>query len=329
MLVTGGGGFIGGHLVRALLGRGAAVACLVCERDPHATLWQSGDAERVRLIDGRLECFETVKTAILHGEIDTVFHLAAQTLVGVAHRDPLGTFESNIRGTYHVLEACRLAGDRVRRIVIASSDKAYGACETLPYTEATPLVGRFPYDVSKSCADLLAQSYAATWSLPIAIARCGNVFGPGDLNWSRIVPGTIRSLLAGERPVIRSDGSPLRDYLYVDDAVSAYIALAAFVRAGEDPARCAFNFSAERPLTVLQITRRLQDATGRTDLAPIIESTARCEIPAQHLDSTRAKRELGWSVGYDLDAALTDTVAWYRRALAGERACRQVASALS
>ncbi len=317
VLVTGGGGFIGGHLVRALVARGADVTCLVCEHDPRATLWRSGDAGRVTLVNGRLEDFDALEQLVGRGDPVEIFHLGAQTVVGVARRDPLDTFESNIRGTYNLLEACRRAGGAVRSIVVASSDKAYGTCTDLPYTEATPLAGRFPYDVSKSCADLLAQCYAATWRLPLAIARCGNVFGPGDLEWSRIVPGTIRTLLAGERPVIRSDGTPLRDYLYVDDVVNAYLALAAFVRRGAtDPARCAFNFGTGRPLTVLEMTRRLREAAGRLDLEPIVEDRAQCEIPAQHLDATRARVHLGWRADTSLDAALATTVAWYREALA-------------
>lgn len=313
VLVTGGGGFIGGHLVHALVERGADVTCLICEHDDRAMLWRSGDADRVSLVDGRLECFDTVRTAVMTDDIDTVFHLGAQTIVGVARREPLDTFESNIRGTWNLLEACRRAGDAITSVVVASSDKAYGACADLPYTENTPLAGRFPYDVSKSCADLIAQSYAATWNLPVAIARCGNVFGPGDLEWSRIVPGTIRSLLASQRPVIRSDGTPLRDYLYVEDVVNAYLLLAVRTRSGDrDPARCVFNFGTGRPRTVLDITRRIQEAIGRVDLEPIVENTARCEIPAQHLDSTRAREELGWSARVTLEDGLERTVAWYR-----------------
>ena len=312
VLVTGAGGFIGAHLVRALVDGGAVVHAFLADHDPGSPLALAGDLARVHVVSGRLERFALVKAAILEREVDTVFHLGAQTLVGVARRDPLGTFESNVRGTWHVLEACRMAG--VKRVVVASSDKAYGDAPRLPYTEDTPLAGRFPYDVSKACADLLAQSYAATYDLPVAIARCGNVYGPGDLNWSRIVPGTIRSLLRGEPPVIRSDGSPVRDYLAVEDTVAAYLALAGWLDdvAGAVPEQRSFNFSSGRPLTVLEMTRRVQAAAGREDLEPVVENTARAEIQAQHLDSARARRELGWRPVCDMDAALSRTAAWYR-----------------
>ncbi|MDY7109221.1 MAG: NAD-dependent epimerase/dehydratase family protein [Planctomycetota bacterium] len=317
VLVTGADGFIGAHLVRALLDRGATVFAFVCDHDPRSPLRMSGDAARVHLIDGRLEQFELVRAAVSAREIDTIFHLGAQTIVGAARRDPLTTFRSNIHGTWNVLEACRLAGPRVERLIIASSDKAYGTCPDLPYTEHTPLAGRFPYDVSKACADLLAQSYAATYALPIAIARCGNVFGPGDVNFSRLVPSVLCALLRGRRPVIRSDGSPVRDYIYIDDAVDALLALARWLdeSPAADPARCAFNFGADRPLTVLEMVHRIRIAAGREDLEPIIADTAVGEIDAQHLDSRRARDVLGWRRRHAVDAALRATVPWYRRHL--------------
>jgi CDP-glucose 4,6-dehydratase len=314
ILVTGASGFIGSHLVRALRRRGAEVFCLVCDHDPASPLWRAGDASRVGIIDGRLERFEHIETAITQRRIDIVFHLGAQAIVGAARRDPLATFQANIQGTWNVLESCRTARHSPRCIIIASSDKAYGACPHLPAGEDAPLAGRYPYDASKACADLLAQSYATTYGLPIAIARCGNVFGPGDLNFSRIVPSAIRSLLAGRRPVIRSDGSPVRDYVYVDDVVEAFLALAAWrAEAGDVEAdRCAFNFSTGRPMTVLEIVHRIRAATGREDLEPMIENTAIGEIPAQHLDSTRAREVLGWRAAWELEAALARTVRWYR-----------------
>jgi CDP-glucose 4,6-dehydratase len=317
VLVTGAGGFIGAHLVRALLDRGATVFALVCDHDPRSPLWISGDADRVHIIDGRLEQFDLVRAAIIGREIDAVFHLGAQTIVGAAHRDPLTTLQSNVQGTWNVLEACRLAGSAVRRLIIASSDKAYGSCDDLPYRERTPLAGRFPYDASKACADLLAQSYAATFGLPIAIARCGNVFGPGDVNFSRLVPSSLRALLGGQRPLIRSDGSPLRDYIYIDDAVHAFLALARWLdeapRVG--PAGRAFNFGADRPLTVLEMVHAMRFAVGREDLEPIIANTASGELAAQHLDSRRARDELGWCPQHELDKALRATAAWYRKYL--------------
>jgi CDP-glucose 4,6-dehydratase len=317
VLVTGGAGFIGAHLVHALLERSAEVHVLDIDDGPGSPLSLLGSADAVHFAPGRLERFEDVTAAIEEAEVDTVFHLGAQTIVGVARRDPLATFDANVGGTTHVLEACRCAAAHVRRVVVASSDKAYGDCDTLPYEESTPLAGRFPYDVSKTCTDLLAQSYATTYGLPVAIARCGNVFGPADLHWSRLVPGTIRSLLRGERPVIRSDGTLVRDYLYVDDAVSGYLALADWLDAAShapgapvDPR--AFNFSTGRPQSVLEMTERLRVACGRPDLEPVIEDTARGEIAAQHLDSTRAHTTLGWRPNPALDESLARTTAWYR-----------------
>lgn len=317
VLVTGATGVVGSQLVRRLLELGAHVTCFIRDHDPSSTLWFSGDIDRVAVSSGRLEAFEHVKAAIVEREVDTIFHLGAQAIVGTGRRDPLGTFESNIRGTYHILEACRLLGDQVNRIVMASSDKAYGECESLPYTEDTPLAARNPYDVSKSCADLIAQSYFATYQSPIAIARCGNIFGPGDLHWSRLVPGSIRSLLNNERPVIRSDGRPLRDYLFVEDAVNAYLALAGWLSGdghATDPQR-AFNFSSNRPISVLEMTRLIQVACDRSDLKPVVMNQAIGEITAQHLDSTRAQRELGWSAPINLPDALEKSVEWYRQYL--------------
>ena len=242
-------------------------------------------------------------------EIDTVLHLAAQTIVGVANRNPVSTFESNIAGTWCLLEAARRS-PKVRSIVLASSDKAYGAQEQQPYDESMPLQGRHPYDVSKSCADLIGQAYAATWGLPVAITRCGNFYGGGDLNWNRIVPGTIRSVLRGKRPIIRSDGSYVRDYFYVEDGAAAYLLLAKALAERPELAGRAFNFSNEAPLTVLEIARRVLDIMG-SDLEPEILDEASGEIPEQRLDATRAREELGWTPGYDLDVGLRATVAWY------------------
>jgi CDP-glucose 4,6-dehydratase len=313
VLVTGATGVVGCALVQRLVAGGAHVVCFVRDNDPASALHFSGTIERVAIANGRLEVFEHVKAAIVEREVDTVFHLGAQAIVGVGRRDPMGTFESNIRGTYHVLEACRLYGDKVKRIVIASSDKAYGECESLPYVESMPLRATNPYDVSKSCADLIAQSYAMSYGLPIAIARCGNIFGPGDLNWSRLVPGTIRSLLQGERPVIRSDGTLVRDYLFVEDAVDGYLALAQWCDQPErKPCSPAFNFSSNRALSVLEMTKLIQHACGRADLEPVVQGAAVGEIQSQHLDCARAHRKLGWKARHDVEAALAETVRWYR-----------------
>lgn len=318
VLVTGATGVVGSRLVQHLLRLGANVTCLVRDHDPSSALWFDGDVERVAVATGRLEIYEQVRAAIVEREVDTIFHLGAQAIVGVGQIDPMATFESNVRGTWHVLETCRLYGQRVRRIVIASSDKAYGECETLPYTESTALAAKHPYDVSKCCADMIAQSYALTYGLPLAIARCGNIFGPGDINWSRLIPGTIRSALRGDRPVIRSDGTLVRDYLYVDDAARAYIALAEWTgsAAAREATQRAFNFSSNRPLSVLAMTRLILEACDRGDLVPDVRNQASGEIRAQHLDSSRAIRELGWSADADLRDALRESVAWYGRYLA-------------
>ncbi len=314
VLVTGATGLVGSQLVRRLLAHGAHVVCFVRDHDPASALWFSGDIDRVAVATGRLEVFEHVKAAIVEREINTIFHLGAQAIVGAGYRDPLATFATNALGTCHILEACRLYAPLVKQIIVASSDKAYGESPTLPYIEATPLAARNPYDVSKSCTDLVSQSFAASYGLPVAIARCGNIFGPGDLNWNRLVPGTIRSLLHAERPVIRSDGSLIRDYLYVEDAVDAYMALADWIITAKPNSSTprAFNFSSNQPLTVLEMTRLIQTACGRTELEPIIENRVSGEITAQHLDSSRAAQELNWTARQDLILALQKTVQWYQ-----------------
>jgi CDP-glucose 4,6-dehydratase len=244
-----------------------------------------------------------------HG-IDTVFHLAAQSIVGIANADPLPTFDANIAGSYALLESCRHA-PTVQQIVVASSDKAYGRCDDLPYTEETPLRGMHPYDVSKACADMIAQTYAHTYRTPVTITRCGNLYGGRDVNWNRIVPGTIRSVLRGERPVIRSDGNFVRDYFYVEDAVEAYLLLAERLAANPDLIGEAFNFSTETPATVLEIATAILAAMG-SDLSPDVRNEASGEIRAQYLDAAKAKRVLGWSSAWTLDDGLDATIAWYR-----------------
>ncbi len=227
VLVTGATGMVGSWLVKELLAQGAVVVALVLDLDPQSELVRSGDIDRCSVVNGALQDFATLERAINLHETDSVFHLGAQTIVEVAHRYPLATWEANVRGTYNLLEACRTHAGLVERIVVASSDKAYGEAEVLPYTEESPLAACHPYEVSKAAGDLIALSYHQTYGLPVAIARCGNIFGGGDLNWSRIVPGTIRSLLREERPVLRSDGTFRRDYVYVKDAAQAYVGLAA------------------------------------------------------------------------------------------------------
>lgn len=315
VLITGATGIVGSWLVKALLTRGAQVVALIRDSDPQSELLRSGDLQRVSVVNGALEDLWAVERAISLHEVDTVFHLGAQTLVGVAHRAPLSTFESNIRGTYNLLEACRLLQPLVRRIIVASSDKAYGASPVLPYVETMPLAGQHPYEVSKSCTDLLAQAYHATYGLPVAIARCGNIYGGGDLNWSRLVPGTIRSLLAGERPVVRSDGTFRRDYIYVGDVVDAYIRLADALVDGAVWGE-AFNFSLESPNTVLEMIEIIQALMERTDLHPDIRDEAVGEIRDQYLDAAKARAVLGWTPEWGLERGLAETIRWYRDLLA-------------
>jgi len=315
VLVTGATGLLGGWLTRDLLAQNADVVALARDWDPQSELIRSGDVNRVVVVNGVVEDLGTVVRALNHHGCDTVFHLAAQTQVGAARRDPYETFESNVRGTYTVLEACRRMGESVRRIVVASSDKAYGDAETLPYTEVTPLDAKYPYDTSKLCSDFLTRSYVVTYGLQATIARCGNIYGGGDLNWDRIVPGTIRSLLAGERPVLRSDGKLTRDYVYVKEIVGAYEALAEQVHRSDVRGE-AFNFSAEKPLSVLEIVAAVSRVMG-SSLAPDVRNTAVAEIRDQYLDSSRAKRVLGWRSSWKLESALAETVAWYRDYFAG------------
>jgi CDP-glucose 4,6-dehydratase len=307
--VTGATGLVGGWLVRRLVALGADVVCLVRDWVPQSELVRAGLLEQVNVVRGDVCDQALLERALGEYEIDTVFHLAAQTIVGIANRNPVSTFESNIGGTWALLEACRRSST-VKQIVLASSDKAYGDHDDLPYSEDTPLQGRHPYDVSKSCADLISQSYAVTYGLPLAITRCGNFYGGGDLNWNRIVPGTIRSVLRGQRPVIRSDGSYIRDYFYVEDGAAAYILLAEKLAADPALRGQAFNFSNEIQVTVLEVARRIL-ALLDSGLEPEIRGEASNEIRHQYLSAARARRELGWQPLFTLDEGLRATIAWY------------------
>ncbi len=310
VFVTGATGLLGGWLIKRLLEAGADVVCLVRDWVPQSELVQNRLMERVKVVRGDVRDQALLERALGEYEIDTVFHLAAQTIVGVANRNPVATFETNIQGTWSLLEACRRS-PQVRQIVAASSDKAYGDQEVLPYTEEAPLQGRHPYDVSKSCADLIAHAYAHTFALPVAITRCGNFYGGGDLNWNRIVPGTIRSILRGERPVIRSDGNYIRDYFYVEDGAAAYMLLAE--RLAENPALRgeAFNFSNELQITVLELVEKILRRMGAS-LTPEIRNEASNEIRHQYLSAEKARRVLGWRPLFTLEEGLDRTIAWYR-----------------
>ncbi len=311
VLVTGATGLQGGWLTRALRNLQADVVALVRDWVPQSELCRSGQIEQVRIVRGDLSDAALLERVLGEYEIQTVFHLAAQTIVTIANRNPISTFETNIRGTWNLLEACRRS-PKLQQIVIASSDKAYGAHPNLPYREDFPLAGGHPYDVSKSCADLLAQSYAKTYHLPVAVARCGNLYGGGDLNWNRIIPGTIRSVLRNEQPVIRSDGSLVRDYFYVEDGAAAYLTLAEHLHQDRALAGEAFNFSNEQPLTVLQVTQQILSVMGRESLRPIIEGKAPNEIGRQYLDAEKARKKLGWNAQFSLEEGLRRTIAWYQ-----------------
>jgi CDP-glucose 4,6-dehydratase len=310
VFVTGATGLLGSALVEELLNRGANVICLIRDWVPESKLISSGIISKVTAVRGGLEEYEVLLRALNEYEIETVFHLGAQTIVGTAYRSALSTFEANIRGTWQLLEACRVCSKLVRRIVVASSDKAYGCHDQLPYTEEMNLQGRYPYDVSKSCADLIALSYFHTYGLPVAITRCGNLFGGGDLNFNRLIPGTIRSALEGSRPVIRSDGKFVRDYFYVQDAADAYLLLAESMNR-DDVLGQAFNFGTEEPVSVLELVRKILGLMGKFSLDPVILNEANHEIPRQFLDCSKARRILNWHPRHSLEDGLRETIDWY------------------
>ena len=318
VLVTGATGLVGSWLVNDLLKEGARVTALVLDSDPSSQLIRSGDIEKISVVNGNLNNSQDVTRAMFTNECSTVIHLGAQTIVGTALLDPLSTFESNIKGSWNLLEAVRQSKGLVKSVVVASSDKAYGESENLPYTEDQALHGDGPYDVSKSCTDLLAQSYGNTYNLPITIARCGNIYGGGDLNWSRIVPGTIRDLVAGRQPVLRSDGTFVRDYVHVDDVVSGYLKLAE-VSQSKNINGEAYNFSRDEPLNVMELYKQICLATLGKFVEPRILNTAKSEIKDQHLNSAKAKNALGWSSQVSLESGLARTVAWYKQYLAGAK----------
>ena len=316
VFVTGGTGLLGSWLTERLTDAGANVVCLMRDWAPQSEFVRSRRIEQVNIVRGDVTDRDLIERALGEYEVEIVFHLAAQAIVGVANRNPISTFSTNIGGTWNVLEACRRS-PKVRSIVVASSDKAYGDQEHLPYDETMPLQGRHPYDVSKSCADLIAQSYAVSYNLPVAITRCGNFYGGGDLNWNRVVPGTIRSVIRGERPIIRSDGNSVRDYFYIEDGAAAYMLLAQ--RLIEDPALRghAFNFSNEIQITVLDLVQRISRLM-KSELQPVVLNQATNEIRHQYLSAEKARRMLGWSPLFTLDRGLQATVQWYERFLQNE-----------
>ncbi|PRO40298.1 sugar dehydratase [Bacillus sp. LLTC93] len=307
--MTGCTGLLGSYLVKELIDQGASVTGLVRDQVPRSNLYQGSQFEKMNVVQGALEDMQTIERALGEYEIDTVFHLAAQAIVGVANRHPVSTFEANILGTWNVLEACRRQ-PLIKRVIVASSDKAYGDQEQLPYDEDMPLNGKHPYDVSKSCADLISHTYFNTYGLPVCITRCGNLYGGGDLNFNRIIPQTIQLVLEGEAPEIRSDGTFIRDYFYIEDAVKAYLLLAEKMEekglAGE-----AFNFSNEIQLTVLELVDKILKAMG-SDLKPRILNQGTHEIKHQYLSAEKARKLLDWKPDYSIDEGLEKTIEWYR-----------------
>ena len=312
VLITGATGLVGSWLTKRLLSEGALVTALVLDSDPSSELFRSGDISRISVVNGNLADYEAVKRAIFNFENEYIFHLGAQTIVGNALVDPVSTFISNIQGTWNILEASRNSGGLVKSIMVASSDKAYGTANELPYTESMALHGVGPYDVSKSCTDLISQTYGLTYKLPVVIARCGNIYGGGDLNWSRIVPGTIRSLILGHTPVLRSDGKFLRDYIYVEDAVDAYMSMARSIADSKNTCE-AYNFSRNEPLTVLEIYEAICQTVVGEFVKPEILNSAKSEIINQHLDSSKANKKLLWESKISLTEGLNRTFSWYKK----------------
>jgi CDP-glucose 4,6-dehydratase len=316
VLVTGATGFLGGWLVRQLLHDGANVIVLLRDDSSRNLLSKERLLDRVVVVRGGLEDYSLLRRIIGEYGVQNVFHLAAQALVNVAKADPVGTLEANVRGTWHVLEAVRQRPSC--QLVVASSDKAYGACHVLPYTESTQLNGTFPYDVSKSCADLISRMYAVTYGVPVCVTRCANIFGGGDFNFSRLLPDLIQKTLLGQTFVIRSDGKFVRDFIYAKDAVQAYLLLAERMASDSSLWGEAFNFSMGLRLTVLDLVKLVLRIMGRPDLEPIIENTASSEIHEQSLSAGKAHRVLGWAPQYTMERGLAETISWYRSHFAGE-----------
>ena len=314
VFVTGASGMLGSWMVEELIKEGASVTCLLRDWVPGSKLISSGTASRANIVHGQLEDYDLLVRIINEYEIDSVFHLAAQTIVGTASRSAISTFDSNIRGTWNLLEACRICPTLIERVIFASSDKAYGAHDNLPYTEDMALQGRFPYDVSKSCADLIAQSYFHSYGMPITITRCVNLFGGGDLSFNRLVPGTIASALRNERPVIRSNGKFVRDYFYVLNAVEGYMKLAEKMPDDSINGQ-AFNFGYGEPLTVVELVDEILTIMNKKSLEPIVLNEASNEIVNQYLDCSKAQKMLGWRPRYGRQDGLKHTINWYREHL--------------
>jgi CDP-glucose 4,6-dehydratase len=309
VFITGASGLVGGWLVKELLAQKADVVILLRDWVPGSQLIHSKELEKTTIVRGDLSDSRFLERVLAEYEIQSVIHLAAQTIVPIANRNPLSTFESNIAGAWNLLEACRHVKS-ISAVVVASSDKAYGDVPMLPYKEDMPLSAIYPYDVSKACADMISLSYAKAFNLPVAITRCGNFFGGGDLNWNRIIPGTIRSILREQQPNIRSDGTLVRDYIYVEDAVSAYMTLTQALSSNANLKGEAFNFSNESQRNVLELTRTILGLMS-SDLEPIVRGENRGEIQEQYLDSTKANTILKWKPRFGLEEGLRRTITWY------------------
>lgn len=307
--VTGGTGLVGSWLIRRLIEAGADVVCLVRDWVPQSEMIRKGWIEKIKVVRGDIRDRDLQERVLGEYEINTVIHLAAQTIVTIANRNPIFTFETNIAGTWNLLEACRRS-PKVRQIVVASSDKAYGDQQALPYSENTPLQGQHPYDVSKSAADLITLTYAKTYNLPVVITRCGNFYGGGDLNWNRIIPGTIRSILRGQQPIIRSDGNYIRDYFYVEDGAAAYMLLAQALGHRPELGGQAFNFSNEIQVTVSEIVSQILKLMS-SDLKAEIRNEVTNEIHHQYLSADKARRLLNWRPLFTLQEGLQKTIEWY------------------
>jgi CDP-glucose 4,6-dehydratase len=316
VFVTGCTGLLGPWLIERIVQEGGDIVALIRDHVALSNFYLLGLDRKVSVVSGDVTDLALLERILNEYEIETVFHLAAQAIVVTANRSPVSTFESNIRGTWALLEAARRS-PWVKRIVVASSDKAYGEQPELPYNEEMPLRPTNFYDVTKASAELISQAYYKSYQLPVAIARCGNLFGGGDLNFNRIVPGTIESVHHGESPVIRSDGQYLRDYFYVVDAVEAYLALAQNMDSSDGVVGQAFNFSNEQPITVLELVERILKRMGREDLKPEVLGSAKGEIIQQYLSSRKSREALGWKAKFSLDKGLEHTVAWYRDFFAG------------
>ena len=310
VLVTGADGFIGSHVAKTLIDKGAEVTTIVRDIKKTSNIDILNIKKKINIMHGNLINFEHCERALNEYDIEFCFHIAAQTIVRRANRSPLSTFESNIKGTWNILEACRIS-KTIKGLIIASSDKAYGQQKKLPYREDSPLNGYFPYDASKVCAEILARCYFMSYKLPLAITRNANTYGPADMNLSRIIPDTITRLIGNEQPVIRSDGTPERDYMYIKDAVNAYLTIAENLHR-KDVLGEAFNFGTNKPISVLKLYKKIIKLMVK-NIKPKILGEAKNEIDKQYLDSSKAKRILKWEPKYNLDSGLRETIDWYKK----------------